>query len=55
MLVEVSPANIARFEETFKDLPFKKLGQVITDPVLKLNETNITVEALTKHSTHPLI
>lgn len=47
LLVEVSPANTARFEETFKDLPFKKLGQVIADPILKLNETNITVEALT--------
>lgn len=47
LLVEVSPADIARFEATFKDLPFKKLGQVISDTVLKLNETTITVEALT--------
>lgn len=47
LLVEVSPANIVRFEESFKDLPFKKLGQVISDPILKLNETTITVEALT--------
>jgi phosphoribosylformylglycinamidine (FGAM) synthase-like enzyme len=47
LLVEVSPANIARFEETFKDLPFKKLGHVISDPVLKLNETTIPVEDLT--------
>ncbi len=46
LLVEISPANIARFEETFKNLPFKKLGQVIADPVLKLNETTITVEDL---------
>lgn len=46
LLVEVSPANTARFEESFKDLPIKKLGQVITDPILKLNETNITVETL---------
>lgn len=47
LLVEVSPADIVRFEETIKDLPFKKLGQVIADPILKINETNITVEALT--------
>lgn len=47
LLVEVSPANTALFEETFKDLPFKKLGQVIADPILKLNETTITVETLT--------
>jgi len=47
LLVEVSPTNITRFEEIFKDLPFKKLGHVISDPILKLNETNISVEALT--------
>jgi len=47
LLVEVSPANTARFEETFKDLPLKRLGQVIADPILKLNETTITVEDLT--------
>jgi hypothetical protein len=47
LLVEVSPADIICFEETFKDLPVKKLGQVIADPILKLNETTITVEALT--------
>lgn len=47
LLVEVSLANIARFEETFEDLPFKKLGRVISEPILKLNETTITVEELT--------
>jgi len=47
LLVEVSPANILRFEESFKDLPFKKIGQVITDPILKIGETTITVEDLT--------
>lgn len=54
LLIEVSPADITRFEETFKDLPHKKLGQVITDPVLKLNETSITVEALTIAFNTPL-
>jgi phosphoribosylformylglycinamidine synthase II len=46
LLAELAPANIARFEEIFKGLPFKKLGQVISDPVLKLGETTITVEDL---------
>jgi len=46
LLAEVSPANIARFEETFKDLPIKTLGQVTTEPVLKLGETSIDVEDL---------
>lgn len=54
LLVEVSPANIARFEEFFKDLPIKKLGQVIANPVLKLNETTITVEELTTAFNTPL-
>jgi phosphoribosylformylglycinamidine synthase len=54
LLVEVSPANAAHFEEIFNNLPFKKLGQVISDPVLKLNETSISVEDLTKAFNTPL-
>jgi hypothetical protein len=54
LLVEVSPANIARFEETFKDLPHKKLGQVIADSVLKLNKTTITIEDLTTAFNTPI-
>ncbi len=54
LLVEIAPTNIARFEETFKDLPIKKLGQVITDPILKLNETTITVETLTAAFNTPI-
>lgn len=54
LLVEVSPANITRFEETFKDLPFKKLGQVISYPVLKINETTLIVEALTAAFNTPI-
>ncbi|GAB4506815.1 MAG: phosphoribosylformylglycinamidine synthase subunit PurL [Anaerolineales bacterium] len=54
LLAEVSPANIVSFEETFKHLPFKKLGQVIAEPVLKLNETTITVEDITKAFNTPL-
>jgi phosphoribosylformylglycinamidine synthase len=54
LLVEVSPANITRFEEMFKDLPYKKLGQVIADPILKLSETSITIEDLTNAFNTPL-
>jgi phosphoribosylformylglycinamidine synthase len=54
LLVEVSLPNLTRFEETFKDLPHKKLGQVISDPVLKLNESSISVEDLTKSFNTPL-
>jgi len=54
LLVEVFPENIARFEETFKDLPFEKLGQVISDPVLKLGETSIDIEDLTRAFNTPI-
>ena len=54
LLVEVSLANIAFFEATFKDLPFKKLGQVTSDPVLKLNGTTIPVEDLTTAFNKPI-
>jgi phosphoribosylformylglycinamidine synthase len=54
LLVEVSPANRTRFEATFKDLPFKQLGQVISDPILKFSETSITVEDLITAFNTPL-
>jgi len=54
LLVEVFPENIARFEETFKDLPFEKLGHVISDPVLKLGETSIDIEDLTRAFNTPI-
>ena len=54
LLVEVSPANIARFEEMFKDLPFKKIGQVIAEPVLRFGETSIDVEDLTQAFNTPI-
>lgn len=54
LLVEVSPASVVRFEETFKNLPFKKLGRVISESVLKLGETSINVEDLTAAFNTPL-
>ena len=54
LLVEVSSANRARFEEMFNDLPHKKLGEVTSDPVLKLNETTTTVEDLTQAFNAPI-
>ena len=54
LLVEVSPVNIATFEEMFKNLPIKKLGQVISDPILKLNNTTINVEDLTQAFNTPI-
>ena len=53
-LAEISPANIARFEEMFKDLPFKRIGQVASDTVLKLGETSIDLEDLVQAFNTPL-
>ena len=54
LLVEVSSTDIAPFKETLKDLPFKKLGHVITEPVLKLNDTTMSVENLTQAFNTPI-
>ena len=54
LLVEVSSTDIAPFKETFKNLPFKKLGHVITEPVLKLNDTSMNVEDLTQAFNTPI-
>jgi phosphoribosylformylglycinamidine synthase subunit PurSL len=54
LLVEVSPADIAHFGETLKDLPFKRLGQVISESVLKVNDITITVEDLTTAFNTPI-
>ena len=54
LLAEVSASNAARFEEIFKDLPIKKLGQVISEPVLKLGETSISIDDLVQAFNTPI-
>ncbi len=46
LLVEVSPANAAAFEAQFANLPFEKIGEVTSNPILKLGEQEIPVEDL---------
>ncbi|MBL8100246.1 MAG: phosphoribosylformylglycinamidine synthase subunit PurL [Anaerolineales bacterium] len=46
LLVEVTPKNESAFEKQFANLPFQKIGEVTTKPILKLNETEIRVEEL---------
>lgn len=46
LLVEISPANASAFEKGFANLPFKKIGIATSKPILKLNETEISVEEL---------
>ncbi|MBI5950593.1 MAG: phosphoribosylformylglycinamidine synthase subunit PurL [Chloroflexi bacterium] len=46
LLVEVSPSNAAEFENQFANLPFTKLGEVTSNPVLKIADSEIPVEEL---------
>lgn len=48
LLVEVSPSNASAFENHFANLPFAKLGEVTSDPILKIDNEQIEVEELVK-------
>jgi len=54
LLVEVTPENKTSFEKQFANLPFNKIGEVTTKPILKFNETEISVEELVQafNTTH---
>ncbi len=46
LLVEVSPANAAAFENQFTNLPLIKIGEVTSKPVLNISNVEIPVEEL---------
>ena len=46
LLVEVSPANAAVFENQFANLPFSKVGNVASNPILKISNVEIAVDEL---------
>jgi len=48
LLVEVSPSDVNAFENEFDGLPFIKIGEVTTAPVLKISDTEIAVDDLVK-------
>jgi phosphoribosylformylglycinamidine synthase len=52
-LVEVSPSNITAFENHFVNLPFHKIGEVKSEPVLKLGEQEIPVIELVRAFNSP--
>lgn len=53
LLVEVSPENVSAFEKQFANLPFNKIGKVISNPILKLTNHEIQVEELVHAFIHP--
>jgi phosphoribosylformylglycinamidine synthase len=54
LLVEIESKNISRFEEAFKELPFRKLGTVTSVQILKLGNTSIEIEELIKAFNTPI-
>jgi phosphoribosylformylglycinamidine synthase len=54
LLIEVRTENVSQFEEAFKELPFRKLGKVISAQVLKLGNSPIEVEGLVKAFNTPI-
>ena len=51
LLVEISPTDTPMFEQLFADLPSAQIGTVIAEPILKLAETEISVDELV-HAFH---
>jgi phosphoribosylformylglycinamidine synthase subunit PurSL len=53
LLVEVSPANAAAFENQFTDLPFAKIGEVTSNLILKISNVEIDVDELVHAFNNP--
>lgn len=46
LLVEISPTNASTFESQFSNLPFQKIGEVTSNPVLKISDVEIPMDEL---------
>jgi len=46
LLVEVPSINTPAFEKQFANLPFNKIGKVISEPILKISDVEILVDEL---------
>lgn len=53
LLVEVAPENKSAFEKQFSNLPFQKIGEVTSSPILKLDNHEIKLEELVHAFIHP--
>ena len=54
LLVEVSPMNASAFENHFADLSFNKIGEVTTNPILKIFYVEIAVDELIHAFNNPI-
>ena len=48
LLVEIAPADVGAFESVFSGLPFVKIGQVTSDPILQFGDISVAVSDLAK-------
>jgi phosphoribosylformylglycinamidine synthase II len=46
LLVEITPENASAFEKQFANLPFSKIGEVTSEPILKFGTHEISTEEL---------
>ncbi|MEP7135798.1 MAG: phosphoribosylformylglycinamidine synthase subunit PurL [Chloroflexota bacterium] len=53
LLIEITPANVSAFEKQFADLPLQKVGEVITNPTLKISNVEIAVAELVHAFNNP--
>ncbi len=53
LLVEVTLANAPAFEKQFANLPINKIGTVISNPVLKISNTEIAMDELVHAFNNP--
>jgi len=54
LLIEIESNNSTRFEATFKELPFRKLGKVTSSQSLKLGNTSLDIEELVQAFNTPI-
>ena len=53
LLIEVSAENASAFEKQFADLPITNIGNVISDPMLKIDNEDISVSDLVYAFSNP--
>jgi phosphoribosylformylglycinamidine (FGAM) synthase-like enzyme len=53
LLVEVTPENASAFEKQFANLPFNKIGEVISNLILNISNTEINVDELVHAFNNP--
>jgi phosphoribosylformylglycinamidine synthase subunit PurSL len=54
LLIEISQEKTSAFEKQFNDLPFNKIGEVTTEPILKISKIDVPVNKLVIAFNNPM-